>query len=60
MQKPKFRVADKVYLLKSDGSAEGPYLVGSVVSSGKCTLSDLDGQSAKKGEEIDMARLQAA
>ncbi|KAI0852641.1 hypothetical protein F5Y00DRAFT_227222 [Daldinia vernicosa] len=56
---PEFNVGDKVYLLSSDGSLEGPYSVASV-SGHKCTLSLENGQVAKNGEEFEMAGLQAA
>ncbi|KAI1662035.1 hypothetical protein F4813DRAFT_343254 [Daldinia decipiens] len=57
---PEFHVGDKVYLLSSNGSLEGPYLVASVPSRHKCTLSLENGQNAKNGEVFEMAGLQAA
>lgn len=59
-QASEFRVGEKVYLVGSDGSREGPFLVASVCSGQKCTLSLEDGQAAKGGEEIKMAKLEAA
>lgn len=57
---PEFRVGDKVYIIGSNGSLDGPYLVASVPSGGKCTLSLENGQNAKNGDVFEMARLQAA
>ncbi|KAK2009604.1 hypothetical protein LZ32DRAFT_639915 [Colletotrichum eremochloae] len=51
-QKPKFHVGDKVYLVLN-GSREGPYLVASIGSVGKCTLSRENGEAVRNGEEID-------
>ncbi|EFY88847.1 hypothetical protein MAC_05112 [Metarhizium acridum CQMa 102] len=57
---PGFRVGDQVYLLLSDGSRDGPYLVATVISAQECTLSLENGQSVGHGEVIPMARLEAA
>ncbi|KAF5000099.1 hypothetical protein FDECE_11285 [Fusarium decemcellulare] len=57
---PAFFVGDKVYLLGSDGSREGPYIVASVISAEKCTLSLENYQPAKNGMQVDMAKLEAA
>ena len=54
-----FRVGDKVYQVGSDGSREGLFLVVSVCSRQKYTLSLENGQAAKDGEEINMAKLEA-
>ncbi|KAJ5945435.1 hypothetical protein N7516_005603 [Penicillium verrucosum] len=56
---PRFRVGDKVYLLGSDGSRDGPYLVASVISPHECILSLENGQTAKDSEIIKMAKLEA-
>ena len=58
LQKPKFKVGQRVYLQKS-GSREGPYLIATVAS-GKCTLCLEDGELVKNGQEIDMDYLEAA
>ncbi|KAI1204901.1 uncharacterized protein F4807DRAFT_445543 [Annulohypoxylon truncatum] len=56
-----FRVGQKVHILGSDGSLEGPYIVSLVKSSEKkCQLSLENGQVIKNGEEIEMAKLDAA
>lgn len=44
----------------SNGSRDGPFLVASICSGQKCTLSFENGQAAKDGEEIKMAKLEAA
>ena len=44
----------------SDGSRDGPFLVASICPGQKCTLSLENGQAAKDGEEIKMAKLEAA
>ncbi|PQE19649.1 hypothetical protein CJF31_00010053 [Rutstroemia sp. NJR-2017a BVV2] len=59
--KTQFFVGDKVYLLGSDGSRDGgPYIIASIPSMQKCTLSFENGQTAKNGEEIEMAKLELA
>ncbi|KAK1773054.1 hypothetical protein QBC45DRAFT_115403 [Copromyces sp. CBS 386.78] len=55
---PEFRVGDKVYVLGSDGSQDGPYLVESVISEKECTLSFENGQTAKDGKAVQMAILE--
>ncbi|KAI8629557.1 hypothetical protein F5Y19DRAFT_475544 [Xylariaceae sp. FL1651] len=57
---PTFIVGDKVYLLDTDGSRKGPYLVASLPSAGKCTLSLENGSIVKNGAEIDTADVEAA
>lgn len=57
-QKPKFHVGDKVYLMAS-GSREGPYIVGSIPSAGKCTLCLEDGRAVKDNNEIDATYVEA-
>ncbi|KAK3983802.1 hypothetical protein QBC44DRAFT_338048 [Cladorrhinum sp. PSN332] len=57
---PSFRVGDKVFVLGSDGSRDGPYLVASVISAQECTLSLENGHTAKDGEVVQMARLETA
>jgi hypothetical protein len=60
-QASQFCVGDKVNIVGSDGSLEGPFLVAFVCSGRqKCTLSFEDGQAAKSGEEIEFDRLVAA
>ena len=50
-----------MYLLRSDGSRDGgPFLVASICSGQTCTPSLENGQAAKGGEEINMAKLEAA
>jgi hypothetical protein len=49
-----------VYILGSDGSHDGPYLVAEVRSAQECTLSFESGRPARDGEVIQMARLEAA
>ncbi|KAE8441052.1 hypothetical protein EG329_005914 [Mollisiaceae sp. DMI_Dod_QoI] len=49
-QNPGFCVGDKVYVLGSDGSTDGPYVVAVVVSEQQCTLCLENGQTAKNGE----------
>jgi hypothetical protein len=49
-----------VYLLNNEGSREGPYLVASVSSARKYTLSLEDGTAVKNGEEIDIDYVEAA
>lgn len=39
-------------MLNEDGSREGPYVVASLPSPGKCTLSYENGQAVKNGTEI--------
>lgn len=53
-------MGDKVNLLNSDGSDDGPFFVASVISAEKCTLSLENGQTARNGEVVQMARLEAA
>lgn len=60
VQKPDFHVGDKVFLVKPDRSHEGPYLISSVPSAGKCTLCLEDGGAVKNGELIDMDTVKAA
>ncbi|KAF7502935.1 hypothetical protein GJ744_004811 [Endocarpon pusillum] len=60
VQKPIFHVGDKVYLLISGGSREGPYTIASVPATGKCTLSLDNGQAVKNGAEIDMDHVESA
>ncbi|KAK3338127.1 hypothetical protein B0H65DRAFT_477868 [Neurospora tetraspora] len=55
---PEFRVGDKVYVLGSDRSQDGPYLVELVISDKECTLSFENGQTAKDGKAVQMAILE--
>lgn len=54
VQKPSLTVGDKVYLLDTDGNRKGPYLVASLPSAGKCTLSLENGSHVKDGALIDV------
>ena len=56
-QTPKFHVGDKVNLLKGDGSHDGPYLISSITSAEKCTLSLENGEAVGGGEEFDVQKL---
>lgn len=49
-----------MYLLDSSGSRAGPYVVASIPSAGKCTLSFEDGNAVRNDEEIDMDYVEAA
>jgi len=49
-----------VYLLNSGGSREGPYVIASVPSAGRYTLSVENGEAVKNGEEIKTDCLEAA
>ncbi|RSL96823.1 hypothetical protein BHE90_016209 [Fusarium euwallaceae] len=58
---PPFFVGDKVKVLLSDGSTEGPYLVASVIPPDRCTLCHPGNhKKAKDGAVIEMAVLEAA
>ncbi|KAI1127946.1 hypothetical protein F5Y10DRAFT_265654 [Nemania abortiva] len=57
---PKFRVGDKVYLLSSNGTRDGPFLVESVVSAQEYTLCLESGTKVRGGDEFNMAQLEAA
>ena len=59
-QRPEFHVGDKVYLLNSNESREGPYVIASLPSAEKCTLSLENGEAVKNGEEIDINDVKAA
>jgi hypothetical protein len=50
-------VGDNVYLLKDDGSREGPYLVATAPVAGRCTLCYDDGTPFRNNEEIDVDEL---
>ncbi|KAI0133389.1 hypothetical protein F4776DRAFT_625455 [Hypoxylon sp. NC0597] len=60
VQKPAFNVGDKVYLLNSDGSRDGPYLIASVPSTGNYTLCLDTGASVRNGDEISGDELEEA
>lgn len=49
-----------MYLLKPDGSREGPYIVASVPSAGRCTLSLANGDAVRDGQEVDIDYVEAA
>ncbi|KAH6696607.1 hypothetical protein DL95DRAFT_396645 [Leptodontidium sp. 2 PMI_412] len=59
LQKPDFHVGDKVYLLNSSGSRTGPYVIASIPSAGKCTLSLEDGTAVENSKEIDVDYVEA-
>jgi hypothetical protein len=59
LQKPRFHVGDKVYLLRSDGTREGPYVITSISSIGRCTLGLENGLAVKNGEEIEIDYVEA-
>ncbi|KAH6960406.1 hypothetical protein DER45DRAFT_611343 [Fusarium avenaceum] len=50
-------VGDSVYLLKDDGSREGPYLVATAPVAGRCTLCYGDGTPFRNNEGIDVDEL---
>jgi hypothetical protein len=53
-----FFVDDKVYVLKYDGTKDGPYVVASVDSVQKtCTLSTETGEATEHSGQIAMAVL---
>ena len=49
-----------MYLLNSGGSREGPYVIASVPSARRYTLSLGNGEAVKNGEEIEIDYLEAA
>jgi hypothetical protein len=53
-------VGDKVKVILSNGSREGPYLVASIPSPGVYTLSFANGQEAQNGDEIEENDLETA
>ena len=60
-QASKFHVGDKVYFNSSGGSREGgPFIIASVPSAGRYTLSLENGQAVRHGEEVEESRLEAA
>jgi hypothetical protein len=48
-----------VYLVGSNRSRNGPFFMASVCLGQKCTLNLENGQAAKDGEEIKIAKLEA-
>ncbi|KAF2823978.1 hypothetical protein CC86DRAFT_328046 [Ophiobolus disseminans] len=58
-QKRGFRVGDRVYLLKSDGTREGPYLVASTPGTRTYTLCREDGETAYNGVIVGADALEA-
>lgn len=60
LQKPSFHVGDKVYLLRSDGTRDGPFFIASLRSTRRCTLSLEDGQAIENGREIGIDDVEAA
>jgi hypothetical protein len=59
-KKPTFHVGDKVYMVNSRGFREGPYLIASLPSTGKCTLSHEDGSVVRNGDEIAVDCIEVA
>lgn len=55
-----FRVGDRVKVINTDGSRNGPYLIASIPTTGVCTLSDENGETIEDGEEIEENDLEAA
>ncbi|KAM5385365.1 hypothetical protein ACJZ2D_001006 [Fusarium nematophilum] len=58
-QKPIFKLGDSVYLLKLDGTREGPYTVATAPIAGKCALSHADGMPFRGSEQISVDELEA-
>jgi len=57
----KFTPGDKVYFrVPGTGTLEGPYLIASVPSAGRYTLSFEDGRQAKDGAEVEEKDLEEA
>ena len=48
-----------MYLLNSSGSRMGPYVIASIPSARKCTLSFENGNAVRNGEEIDVDYVEA-
>ncbi|RBA13436.1 hypothetical protein FPRO05_02230 [Fusarium proliferatum] len=59
VQAPSLKVGDSVYLLNTDGSREGPYLVATAPASGQCTLCHTDGNPFRNNADIDVDELEA-
>lgn len=49
-----------MYLLKADGTREGPYLVATVSTSGKCVLSYNNGGPFRQNQEVSVDELEAS
>jgi hypothetical protein len=49
-----------VFLLDTNGVRKGPYVIASLPSAGKCTLSLESDESVKDGAEIDTEDVEAA
>ncbi|KAM6514010.1 hypothetical protein FALCPG4_015193 [Fusarium falciforme] len=60
VQKPKFHVGDKVYLLNCGEARKGPYVIAAVPSVTKYVLNFENGEAVRNGEEIDIDYLEAA
>ncbi|CVK96576.1 uncharacterized protein FMAN_10917 [Fusarium mangiferae] len=56
---PSLKVGDSVYLLNTDGSREGPYLVATAPVSGQCTLCYDNGSPFRNNADIDVDELEA-
>lgn len=59
LQAPSLKVGDSVYLLNTDGSREGPYLVATAPVSGQCTLCYTNGSPFRNNAGIDVDELEA-
>jgi hypothetical protein len=55
-----FFVGDEVYLVLSDGSLSGPFLISSVLSSGVYTICHLNGDPANDGNQVDEENIRSA
>ncbi|CAJ0551529.1 Ff.00g114590.m01.CDS01 [Fusarium sp. VM40] len=57
---PVFGVGDSVYLINIDGSQEGPYVVATAPSAGKCMLCYSDGKPFRNNAAISVDELEAS
>lgn len=48
-----------MYLLNADGTREGPFIIASVPSAGRYTVSLENGEAVKNGEEVKTDCLEA-
>ena len=53
-------MGDSVYLPNPDGTREGPYLVATVTTSGKCALSYNNGAPFRQDQEVSVDELEAS
>lgn len=49
-----------MYLLRSNGSREGPHVIATVSSTGKYTLCREDGKAVENGQEVSLDSVEAA